>query len=327
MNTAVKKTTPKSELPTYKKCFGFSSPNYTNVPDEFLDYYVAYLSESELKVSLYIIRRTFGFKKDSDSISLNQLEKGIVKKDGTVLDYGTRLSRPSIVKAIKGLIEKGIIESSKNKSQSGGDTPTTYRLHMKVNNEEGVKIFNPPSKKSLPQGVKNFNPQETVKQKTVRQKNTISNKENLKIENGEEETRGGGFKSFDQILAGRKLRGGANKTMPVKPSSEVETIQPSQGDNLSFQKNMPLKTLLQPPIERTRLDDELTKISSKIRDRGIIAQCKNFFFNRLRQKGVSENQFIETLRNVLGLTLDIIPLLDKPGAYFYAVLCQRWNIV
>jgi hypothetical protein len=41
---------------------GFLSPRYTQVPDELFDELMAYLSGAELKVLLYIIRRTFGFK-------------------------------------------------------------------------------------------------------------------------------------------------------------------------------------------------------------------------------------------------------------------------
>ena len=43
---------------------GFDSPNYTQVPDILFDERMAHLSGAELKVLLYIIRRTFGFKKD-----------------------------------------------------------------------------------------------------------------------------------------------------------------------------------------------------------------------------------------------------------------------
>ena len=56
---------------------GFQSPNYTMVPDELFDELMVELSGAELKVLLYIIRRTFGFKKDSDNISLSQLLNGI----------------------------------------------------------------------------------------------------------------------------------------------------------------------------------------------------------------------------------------------------------
>ena len=41
---------------------GFSEPNYTPVPDDLFDLIAPNLTESELRVLLYIIRRTFGFK-------------------------------------------------------------------------------------------------------------------------------------------------------------------------------------------------------------------------------------------------------------------------
>jgi hypothetical protein len=49
-----------------------------------------------VKVLLYIIRRTFGFKKDQDNISLSQMLNGIVKKNGERLDSGTGLIKPSL---------------------------------------------------------------------------------------------------------------------------------------------------------------------------------------------------------------------------------------
>jgi hypothetical protein len=51
---------------------GFRSPTTTPVPDEVFDDLIADLTGAELKVLLYICRRTFGFKKDRDSISLNR---------------------------------------------------------------------------------------------------------------------------------------------------------------------------------------------------------------------------------------------------------------
>src|SRR2546423_9842309 len=51
----------------------FQGPNYTLVPDEVFDRLLPELTGAELKVLLYIIRRTFGFKKDADSISLAQM--------------------------------------------------------------------------------------------------------------------------------------------------------------------------------------------------------------------------------------------------------------
>ena len=48
---------------------GFYMPNTTAVPDNFFDVLMPTLSEAQLKVVLYIMRRTFGFKKNSDNMA------------------------------------------------------------------------------------------------------------------------------------------------------------------------------------------------------------------------------------------------------------------
>ena len=88
---------------------GFRSPNYTQVPDEFFDELLSLLSFGELKVLLYVMRRTFGFKKGSDRISKSQLETGITRTNGQVLDRGTGLSRRAIRLAVQSLIKKNIL--------------------------------------------------------------------------------------------------------------------------------------------------------------------------------------------------------------------------
>src|SRR5688500_20337815 len=85
---------------------GFISPRYTQVPDELFDELMAHLSGAELKVLLYIIRRTFGFKKDSDNISLSQICHGIKTREGEVLNKGTGLSRSTVRMPLKGLCKK-----------------------------------------------------------------------------------------------------------------------------------------------------------------------------------------------------------------------------
>lgn len=113
------------------KFAGFSSPNFTSVPDEFFDVLSPRLNGGEVKVLLYIIRRTFGFKKERDSISLSQMIHGIVKKTGERLDYGTGMSKPSICRALDTLEEKGIILSTKQFDFKGGCVATIYQLNMK----------------------------------------------------------------------------------------------------------------------------------------------------------------------------------------------------
>ncbi len=48
-------------------------PNYTQCPNMFFDEIMKDLKEAELKVFLAIIRKTFGFHKDKDQISISQL--------------------------------------------------------------------------------------------------------------------------------------------------------------------------------------------------------------------------------------------------------------
>src|SRR5215218_1297416 len=109
---------------------GYISPKYTQIPDVLFDQQLPDLSGAELKVLLYIMRRTFGFKKDSDDISLNQICQGITTKDGRVLDRGTGLSKSTAQLAIKGLIAKNIILTTKRVSKEKGNEATTYELNV-----------------------------------------------------------------------------------------------------------------------------------------------------------------------------------------------------
>jgi hypothetical protein len=109
---------------------GFSTPNYTPVPDELFDQLLSRLSGAELKVLLYVIRRTFGFKKEADNISFNQICDGITTADGRVLDHGTGLSKSTAQLALKGLVKKRIVLATKRVSRERGNEPTTYRLNL-----------------------------------------------------------------------------------------------------------------------------------------------------------------------------------------------------
>jgi hypothetical protein len=193
-------TTSSSSPPGDQPFFfaGFHFPSYTPVPDQVFDELLTVLSGAELKALLYICRRTFGFKKESDNISLNQLLHGLSKKDGTQLDAGTGLSKPTLLKALRELQDKGIIESTRRMSDEHGCEATNYRLRFTnepnspanqpvQHPEEGrSKNFTTPGQKTLPGGgkktlpgggkislpppwSKNFTTQETVVQQTVLQ--------------------------------------------------------------------------------------------------------------------------------------------------------------
>lgn len=106
-------------------------PNSTQVPDVLIDHWMAELSGTEFKVLLYIARRTYGFGKDRDSISLSQLTDGVTKRDGTVLDRGTGASRSSVARSLKELEGRGLIVRTTNMSDSGREfEENTYSINL-----------------------------------------------------------------------------------------------------------------------------------------------------------------------------------------------------
>lgn len=147
----------------YRERFrGFRGPNTTQVPDEFFDEVLSILSGAEVKVALYIIRRTFGFKRERDSISISQMIHGITTRDGRILDRGTGLSRDSVTKALKALEEKGIILKNKYQSAQKGYETNTYSLNVLPLSENRTT----PSPKMMHPLVRKSDIQDTVKQYT-----------------------------------------------------------------------------------------------------------------------------------------------------------------
>lgn len=178
-----------------KKFGGFYVPNSTQVPDDIFDVWMPVLSGAELKVLMYIARRTLGFKKQQDAISISQMVNGITKRNGEVLDRGTGLSRASAIRAAKSLETQGLIVRNKQHSAEKGDEATTYSLKLVALQEKkadlpfeqpqnkqqsrvsegesknvtppgGLKNILPPSPETIPGGVQKSNPQGTGKQDT-----------------------------------------------------------------------------------------------------------------------------------------------------------------
>lgn len=156
---------------------GFSHPTTTPVPDDVFDVIAPELTEAELRVLLYIIRRTFGFKKNSDAISLSQMVKGIKTKDGRILDRGTGMSRRGVMNGCAGLVEKGITTVTKRRSKKGDNEVNVYSLRFRDGDREGVgnEVPYPGERGSLPVG-NEVHPQQTVIQETV---NTVNGNKSL----------------------------------------------------------------------------------------------------------------------------------------------------
>lgn len=88
------------------------------------------LTEAEFKCLCYICRRTFGFRKEADAISLNQMSQGIKTRDGKVIDRGTGLSKRSVQNALSFLVKACIVEVRKRVSQEGEYETNVYSLRI-----------------------------------------------------------------------------------------------------------------------------------------------------------------------------------------------------
>lgn len=119
----------------------YEGPNHTQIPNLFLDLQMPKIkSLSELKVVLCIMRKTFGWHKESDRLSLSQIMKL------------TGLSRPSAIDGIQKAILHKIIE----REEEGN----SYSYSLRVKDLNQSENFT--SKESLPEVVKDLD-QEVVK--------------------------------------------------------------------------------------------------------------------------------------------------------------------
>jgi len=109
---------------------GFDTLNGTIVPDVFFDFLAPELTDCELRVLLYLMRRIFGFKRESDDISISQLADGLVK-GSRQLDRGTQMSKSSVKRGLAGLRLKGVVVAVRNTSAARGNEPTTYTLRFR----------------------------------------------------------------------------------------------------------------------------------------------------------------------------------------------------
>lgn len=212
---------------------GFDSPRYTPTPDQIFDELLApgLLTEAELRVLLYIVRRTFGWKKELDNISLSQITGGIVKRDGTRLDFGAGVAKSSAVRAIKGLVEKGIILSRHNFREDGGSDVTTFALRMRDPEDPpyGTGIASTGTKKE---------PSHPVYRRETRGSSTVEH-------GGSQNETGGGFIAKQGGSRNGTGAGDAVKQAPVRqrdtqhPSlQQIEEQQMDDSNRLSQRKNI-----------------------------------------------------------------------------------------
>jgi phage replication O-like protein O len=212
---------------------GFISPRYTQVPDELFDDLMSHLSGAELKVLLYIIRRTFGFKKDVDNISLNQICKGITTRDGEVLDKGTGLSQQSVITALKGLLEKNAIVAKRRSSKEKGYESTTYSLHL-IPFSNNLMTPSPKMREALLQKVEI---QETVIQQTDLQHRNSNRKLLSNVSNRDKEHTE--FKAMGDLLKNKFTKKTIGlKKIPDSIKVTIDEISSEFGEKRNLRSNL-----------------------------------------------------------------------------------------
>jgi len=77
-------------------------PNTTQYPNWLIDQVMGLLTGNEWKVLSYIVRRTYGWRKDSDTISLSQISQGngkLSKETRQAVEIGTGIRRQQTISA------------------------------------------------------------------------------------------------------------------------------------------------------------------------------------------------------------------------------------
>ncbi len=138
-------------------------PNSFQVPTAFVDEVMSQISDVAAKLYLIICRKTRGWHKEVDSISLSQFQKISGK------------SRPTITKALAELIQVGLVVECEstvhgNSFKLNDDCAVGWMLKVPSKKSLLVKKFNHASKKSLLVLVKNLYTQKTLSKDTLQNK-------------------------------------------------------------------------------------------------------------------------------------------------------------
>ena len=128
------------------------APNHTQTPNDLFDNWLPLLGEVELKVLLVIMRKTFGYHKTRDRISLSQMKKLTGAHQSNIVKATESLqSKGLIIKEIVGVLGREETyyelvvyeEDSNNYDQSRRETPTSLAARLtKETIKEKVSLKN-----------------------------------------------------------------------------------------------------------------------------------------------------------------------------------------
>ncbi len=309
---------------------GYSKPNYTMVPDELFDHQLPYLSGSQLKVLLYILRRTFGFKKDTDSISLSQISSGIKTRDGRVLDRGTGLSRRHVVAAAKALVDMGIICCERRQSPEKGFESTVYSLNLSSELSDTL----------VTKGNQGASSQKTLGLGNERELALVTkgNQQKRELQETVEQETDGHNSNIRNVEPGRKKQGSTARNGESDPGPEGvgEILARSHGPRQAHPGSARQGAALRPEAgneDFQRIQNVVMVCQRELGDRATAKSSSTRAWNLYQAAGCSITRFEESLYKARSLTQEstaqIKAVGDDPNfdvrrkikmPYFFAVL-------
>ncbi len=122
--------------PTFQ---GFSKPesNFFRLPNEWTDITATISSLAELKLVEYVLKHTWGYSEFDmvKKITTDEFMNGRKKRDGTRIDQGTGLSKPSVIAGLKSAVIHGLLEEETDERDKAR-IKKYYKLKMKTPIEE-----------------------------------------------------------------------------------------------------------------------------------------------------------------------------------------------
>jgi hypothetical protein len=307
---------PEHSTPMFS---GFHSPNYTMVPDQLFDELLVELSGAELKALLYITRRTFGFKRESDAISLSQMLSGITTKDGRVLDRGVGLSKPSLLSALRSLVARNIIETERRRSAERGDEPTVYRLRFATVAPKPTETP-PVVKKVAPQytGIQNTDLSNIRKESLMEKEleaiyaETTLTPDDVSMEVGE----------GNPVVRTVTQKGMLNQSASPAGFTPLSATLGKRRESLTAKAGS---------AERDGILLRIEQFAQEFGDRATLKSSTSRAYNLFRRSGLSHAQFMHCLWEARAITKDRIGggggqhIKAKMG-YFFSVLAERLGL-
>jgi hypothetical protein len=181
---------------------GFAIPrqNWFKLPHEWTDITAAMTSMAELKVVEYVLKHTWGYHEYGlkKQISLNEFRHGRRRKDGTRMDKGTGLSKPSVIAGLKSAGKRGLLVERVDDSDKAR-VKKFYALKIRAKqvkeppepDQDAVSLqeatllpMRKPGGKTLNAGVKNLYPD--VKKVTPRGQESYHRSEKETLERNQE---------------------------------------------------------------------------------------------------------------------------------------------